>query len=131
MGADHSGKTILLVDDDVDLLTGLVFQLKRLGFETITAETQRDAERLIEETDPDIAVFDLMLEHLDAGFTLCHHMKRKHPETPVILLTGVTSETGLEFDTVTQDERSWVKADAMLAKPIRFEQLQREIERLL
>jgi len=117
--ADHTGRTILLVDDDVDLLTGLTFQLKRQGFETITAETQRDAERLIEETNPDIAVFDLMLEHLDAGFT------------PVILLTGVTSETGLESDTVTQDERSWVKADAMLAKPIRFEQLQREIERLL
>jgi len=129
--ADHTGRTILLVDDDVDLLTGLTFQLKRQGFETITAETQRDAERLIEETNPDIAVFDLMLEHLDAGFTLCHRMKRKHPETPVILLTGVTSETGLESDTVTQDERSWVKADAMLAKPIRFEQLQREIERLL
>jgi len=129
--ADYTGKTILLVDDDVDLLTGLTFQLKRLGFSTVTAETQRDGERLIDETSPDIAVFDLMLEHLDGGFTLCHRMKRKHPETPVILLTGVTSETGLEFDTVTSDERSWVKADSMLAKPIRFEQLQREIERLL
>jgi len=129
--ADYTGKTILLVDDDADLLTGLVFQLKRLGFATVTAETQREGERLIDETSPDIAVFDLMLEHLDAGFTLCHRMKRKHPETPVILLTGVTAETGIEFETVTSDERSWVKADAMLAKPIRFEQLQREIERLL
>jgi DNA-binding response OmpR family regulator len=129
--ADYAGKTILLVDDDVDLLTGLVFQLKRLGFSTVAAETQRDGERLIDETTPDIAVFDLMLEHLDAGFTLCHRMKRKHPETPVILLTGVTAETGLEFDNVTNDERSWVKADAMLAKPIRFEQLEREIGRLL
>ena len=129
--ADYTGKTILLVDDDADLLTGLVFQLKRLGFATVTAETQREGERLIDETSPDIAVFDLMLEHLDAGFTLCHRMKRKHPETPVILLTGVTAETGIEFETVTSDERSWVKADAMLAKPIRFEQLQREIARLL
>jgi DNA-binding response OmpR family regulator len=129
--ADYTGKTILLVDDDVDLLTGLAFQLKRLGFNTITAETQREAEELIDTETPDIAVFDLMLEHLDGGFTLCHHMKRKHPETPVILLTGVTSETGLEFDHATDDERSWVKADSMLAKPIRFEQLEREIGKLL
>ena len=131
MSPDYTGKTILLVDDDVDPLTSLAFQLRRLGFDAVTAESQRDAERLIDETVPDIAVFDLMLEHLDAGFTLCHRLKRRHPDTPVILLTGVTSETGLQFDHATSEERSWVKADAMLAKPIRFEQLHREIDRLL
>jgi two-component system alkaline phosphatase synthesis response regulator PhoP len=129
--ADHSGKTILLVDDDLDLLTALEFQLKKLGFSTVSAQSQRDGERLIDAGSVDLAVFDLMLEHLDAGFTLCHRMKQRHPEVPVILLTGVTAETGIDFGNVTGEERSWVKADAMLAKPIRFEQLAREIDRLL
>jgi CheY-like chemotaxis protein len=62
---------------------------------------------------------------------LCYHIKRKDPGIPVVLLTAVTHQTGLEFDAVTDEERSWVKADAMLAKPVRFEQLEREIERLL
>ncbi len=37
----------------------------------------------------------------------------------------------MDFDAATDEERSWIKADAMLAKPIRFEQLKREIDRLL
>jgi hypothetical protein len=47
------------------------------------------------------------------------------------LVTAVTSETGLEFDAATEEERSWVKADAMLAKPLRFEQLLAELRQLL
>jgi two-component system, OmpR family, response regulator len=71
------------------------------------------------------------MEHTDSGFTLCHHIKKRYPDVPVIIITAVTSETGLEFDSYTAEERSWVKADSMLSKPIRVEQLLREIERLL
>jgi hypothetical protein len=49
----------------------------------------------------------------------------------VILVTAVTAETGLSFSPTTGAERAWVGADALLAKPIRFEQLKREVERLL
>jgi hypothetical protein len=40
-------------------------------------------------------------------------------------------ETGIEFDAQTPDERSWIKADTLIQKPVRPEQLIREIERLL
>jgi len=74
---------------------------------------------------------DLMMEEVDAGFTLCYHIKKNHPNVPVVLVTGVASETGIAFGSETREERSWVKADALLNKPIRFEQLRKEIERLL
>jgi CheY-like chemotaxis protein len=72
-----------------------------------------------------------MMEHMDGGFALCYHIKKKNGRIPVILISAVTSETGLEFDAATDEERSWVKADVMLTKPVRFEQLKREIDRLL
>ncbi|MCX5670171.1 MAG: hypothetical protein NTU94_02470 [Planctomycetota bacterium] len=72
-----------------------------------------------------------MLENLDGGFTLCYHLKKADPDIPVILVTGVTHETGLEFDGASGGERSWVKADVILDKPLRFETVRREIERLL
>jgi hypothetical protein len=50
---------------------------------------------------------------------------------PVILVTAVTAETGISFSPTTGAERAWVGTDALLAKPIRFEQLKREVERLL
>ena len=39
-----------------------------------------------------------MMENVDAGFTLCYHIQKKDPTIPVILVTSVNSETGLDFD---------------------------------
>ena len=124
-------KTILIVDDDPDFLLPMQVRLSKAGYKVVTAESRKAAEETLEELRPDLAVVDLMMEHMDAGFTLCYHIKKKDPSIGVILVTGVAAETGLEFDAATSEERAWVKADAMLAKPVRFEQLEREIERLL
>ncbi len=72
-----------------------------------------------------------MMENFDGGFWLSETVKKKNPNTPVIIVTSVTHELGLKFDTTTEDERSWIKADKLLNKPIRFEQLYKEIQKLL
>ena len=124
-------RTILVVDDDDDFIAQQKALLEAMGHKVITANTRPKAEELFAKAKPDLAVVDLMMEDLDAGLTLCHLMKRARPTMPVILVSSVMKETGFEFDVATDEERSWVKADAMLDKPLRFEQLQREINRLL
>lgn len=124
-------KTILVVDDDSDYLLQLRIRLEASGYEVTTADGQQHALEVLEKRMPDLAVVDLMMEHPDSGFVVCHHIKKRDPTVPVILVTGLTSETGMEFDAETDEERSWVKADVVLDKPIRFEQLQREMERLM
>lgn len=131
MNTKNAGKKVLVVDDDLDFLTQIQVNLKAAGFEVATAESQKQAEEYLAQNHPDVAVVDLMMEHPDAGFALSYHIKKKDPTIPVILVTAVASETGLEFDASTDEERSWVKADAFLAKPVRFEQLLREINRFL
>lgn len=124
-------KTVLVVDDDVDFLAQQKLQLAAAGFNVVAAESQAQAQDILRDLRPDIAVLDLMMEHFDGGFALCYRIKKMYPGVPVIIVTGVTSETSLSFDASTAEERSWVKADALLPKPIRFEQLKREIDRLL
>jgi CheY-like chemotaxis protein len=123
--------TILVVDDDPDFLEQMKVQLEAAGFRVLPAGGEREAEAVLARENVDLAVVDLMLENADGGFSLCHHIKKRGPRTPVVLVTAVTAETGLEFDAATEEERSWVKADVFLAKPVRFEQLVREIHRLL
>jgi CheY-like chemotaxis protein len=122
---------ILLVDDDEDFLFQHRIQLEAAGFTVTTANTRGRAEEVIQTLTPDLAILDLMMEHHDDGFVLSHRLKKAFPTLPVILVTAVTSETGLVFDPSSPAERAWVGADALLAKPIRFEQLKREIDRLL
>ena len=72
-----------------------------------------------------------MLEHVDSGFSLCYHIKKNRPELPIIMISAVVTETGFSFDAATEEERSWVRADVFLNKPVRTEQLLYEIDRLL
>jgi len=124
-------KTIMVVDDDSDYRFQQKVQLEASGYTVVEADSAEQAMEELEKTRPDLALVDLMMEEMDAGFTLCYHIKKKYPDVPIILATAVTRETGLEFDAATSEERSWIKADVLLAKPIRFDQLRREIERLL
>ncbi len=124
-------KTVLLVDDDADFLMQEEIALKASGFNVLTADSKSQAEEIIAGTRPDLAIVDVMMEDTDAGFMLCYQIKKKDPTIPVIMVTSVTNETGLDFDAATDEERSWVKADAFLAKPIRIEQLKAELKRLL
>ncbi len=123
--------TVLLVDDDDDFLFQQRLQLEKAGFDVIAAQGQRPGGGNPRPLRPDVAVVDVMMENPDAGFVLCHHIRKKDPSIPVILVTSVNSETGMDFDLATEEDRAWIKADALLAKPIRFEQLLGEIDRLL
>ena len=124
-------RTILIVDDDPDFLQQEQMMLEGAGYRVVSAGSRDEAEELLTREGPDLAVVDLMMQQMDDGFALAYHIKKKHPATPVIILTAVASEASLEFDAATQEERSWIKADAFLAKPVRFEQLKRELDRLL
>ena len=123
--------TILIVDDDQDYLFQLQAKVRNFGFKTITAESQKEAEEILEKTKPDLAILDLMMENEDSGFILCYKMKKKYPDVPIIIATGVAAETGISFDINDENNRKWIKADRFLDKGIRSERLKEEIEILL
>ena len=124
-------KTILVVDDDPDFLAQQQMQLEAAHFKVLVAPGVQEARRVLEECKPDLAVLDLMMEDADGGFALSYHLRKKYPEVPIIMVTAVTSQTGLDFTPSGPEQTSWVKADIILPKPVRFEQLKREIDRLL
>ncbi|MBP7496047.1 MAG: response regulator [Bacteroidales bacterium] len=124
-------KTILLVDDDVDYLYQTRLKVESFGFKVITADTQKEAEELIENIRPDLAILDLMMENDDSGFILSYKIKKKYPDVPIIIATAATAETGINFDINEDENKHWIKADTYLDKGIRTDQLQREINRML
>lgn len=120
---------ILLADDDFDYLFQIQTKLENLGFEVITAETQKEAENIIKQTKPDLAIFDLMMENDDSGFILAYRLKSRYPDVPVIIATNVAAETGISFR--LQEQSDWIKADLYLEKGIQTQQLEENIRKLL
>lgn len=124
-------KIVLLVDDDIDYLMQQKIALERAGFQVKTAEGRQEAREILAETVPDCAVIDLMMEEMDSGFTLAYDIKKKIADIPVIIVTAVSHETGMKFERFSEYEKDWIKADKILAKPVRPDQLVKEIKRLL
>lgn len=124
-------ETILLVDDDPDYLFQLKMTVEKFGYNTITADSQKEGEKVIAGMKPDMAILDLMMENEDSGFILSYKMKKKYPDIPIIIATAVTAETGMSFNIDSDEDKQWIKADLFLDKGIRSDQLEREIKKLL
>jgi len=116
-------KNVLLVDKDPDLRLKTKQFLQDAGYSVTEAEGEKQAYEIARSNKFDIAVVDLILENADGGFTLSYHFKRDYPEMPIILLSDSVSAFGVDFSLESDSERSWIKADALLNKPVRNEQL--------
>ncbi len=92
-------KTILVVDDERNIVDLLRLYLEKEGFAVIAAADGEEGLALHRRHDPDLVVLDLMLPKLD-GFEVCREIRR-HSTTPVLMLTArsddVDAIVGLEL----------------------------------
>ncbi|TVQ41171.1 MAG: response regulator [Spirochaetaceae bacterium] len=124
-------RKILVVDDDVDIVDQVTEMMESDGHSVVAAYSREEAEEALLTQIPDLAIVDLMMEHMDSGFVLCHHIKKLYPQTPIIILTSVSAKTGLDFRADTAEFRSWMEADVFIDKPVRPGHLKNEVLRLL
>ncbi len=124
-------KTILLADDDPDVIFQVKHHLERWGYEVVAVESRADAERYLESGCPDLAILDLMMEEEDSGFILSYRIKKCRPGVPVIISTAVAAERGISFDINSPGSKSWIKADHYLEKGYRMEELKLLVKKYL
>jgi CheY-like chemotaxis protein len=122
-------KTVLLVDDDVDLLDINRITLEAEGFEVLTAENGDEAMRLATTTHVDVAVLDVMMTTPTEGFHLARAMREdeRTKGIPLLMLTSVNAEneaqgTTLRFTDRDRDAR-WLPVDRFVDKPVKPEEL--------
>ena len=113
---------VLIVDDDPTVVDSLAEMLSMWGFQTDTAPDGVAGLERADEFRPSVVLADILMPRLD-GFGLLREMRRRSPETAVILLTGQGSvETAMR---AVQDEGAFYYFE----KPIDFERLRDIVER--
>ena len=108
---------VLLVEDEVDLVTSLSYSLKAAGYEVYSALDGTAALRLATAQPPDIVLLDLMLPDI-SGLEVCRRI-RASSQTPQPIVIMVTAR-GEEVDRVVGFE---VGADDYLVKPFSVREL--------
>jgi len=113
---------ILLVEDDLSLIEGLEFSLKKDGYQVDLARTVREALERFRSQSYDLLILDLGLPD-GSGFEICRKV-RQTSATPVIFLTASDEEVnvvmGLDLG-----------GDDYITKPFRLNELMSRIRALL
>lgn len=118
------GKRILIVDDEVNILELLRYNLEKEPYTVYTAESGEEGLRLLQTKVIDLAILDLMLPGID-GLELLKYIRRQKnlQKMPVILLTA----KGSEMDKVIGLE---LGADDYLSKPFGIYELMARVKAL-
>ncbi|HXI43718.1 MAG TPA: response regulator [Bryobacteraceae bacterium] len=119
--------SLLLVDDNTQVLDFYKLVLEQAGHQVLTAETCNQAVALLAESNPEIVIMDLRVPEISDGLGLIRTLKdRALPEggnrAKVIVISGWIEDLS---DTPEKDF-----VDCLLPKPVRMELLLRSIARL-
>lgn len=118
-------ETILIVEDEKDIVRMLEYNLKKEGFKTISTRDGESAVVAVKEKHPNLVVLDLMLPSID-GLEVCKMIKSdpKNSSIPIIMVTA----KGQESDKVIGLE---LGADDYMTKPFSPRELIARIKAIL
>ena len=115
-------QTILIVEDEENLLEALKYNLEHSGYQVVTAADGGKGLEIAREADPVLVILDIMLPTLD-GLEVCRLLRRTS-DVPVLMLTAKTEEVdrvvGLEMG-----------ADDYVVKPFSMRELLSRVRAIL
>ncbi len=117
--------TVLVVDDEVDLLFTIALSLELDGYRVLKASSGEEALEVVEAEQPDAVVLDLRLPGID-GWEVLRRLADmgRFPDTPVVLLSA-------QVDAATAARAVELGCHAHLAKPFSTAELRDVLRDLL
>jgi CheY-like chemotaxis protein len=116
-----NGETLLVVDDDEDVLHSLAGILSAIGYRVRTAGTSADALAMFEAERPDLVLLDFAMPGIN-GVDVARHVRTLRPQQPLLLMTGHADIDALE---------SVADGLPLLRKPFREAELSAAVRRAL
>src|SRR5260370_31725441 len=82
-----TGKTILVVDDDMDLSDGIRSVLENQGHRVLQARDGQQGKQLVYQHRPDLVILDMMMPRM-GGYPVLEHFRDKPDAPPIIMITA-------------------------------------------
>lgn len=119
---ESNGKTVLLVDDDNEIVQAMRAVLESKGFRILTAADGNAALAVAERENPDLIVVDMMMPK-KSGFLVVEKIKRQAVAPPMIMITANEGSRHRAYAEL-------LGVDTYLRKPFAMERLVEEVQRL-
>lgn len=125
---DLKRKTVLLVDDDMDIIAQMRVAVEK-HYNVLIANSGEEALETLAKTRPDCIVLDVMMSHMSDGLDITKKIRENQATKtiPIIMLTAVNQH----YDYRTQVGEDFFPFDKWLDKPVKSEKLLEEIKSLI
>lgn len=124
-------KTIIIIDDDVDILEAARLTLEAAGFGVLTAGDGAEGLARVREGGVDLIILDVMMARDTEGFQVAQDLKAS-PELaaiPVLVMTSVSAKSGFKFDPKTDGD--FLPVEDYVEKPVDPAELVSRVKKLL
>ena len=120
-----ANKTILIADDEADIVETLAFMLEAQDFNVITANDGEDALLKAKEKRPDLILLDVMMPKIN-GYKVCRLLKfdKQYNHIPILMLTARSQDE----DRAIGEETG---ADEYITKPFDIEEVVEKVKEYL
>ena len=118
-------KTILIADDEPNIVISLEFLMKREGYRVVIAVDGEEALDKIRSESPDLVLLDVMMPKMN-GFDVCQSLRAdpELSETRILMLTAKGRDTEVS-------KGLGLGADGYMTKPFSTKELLAEVRKLL
>jgi CheY-like chemotaxis protein len=122
LGCAGTPRSILIVDDEPEVLNLLRFVLEGEGYEIRSAQNGKQAIAQLKQASVGIVLTDLAMPEQD-GIETILAIRKQYPDLKVVAMSGTFADSVL-------DAARHLGADAVLAKPIEVDELLRTLQEL-
>lgn len=120
----QSGKRILLVDDDNEIVDSMKLALESKGYQILVARDGNQGLALAEREDPDLMILDMMMPKR-SGFLVLEKLRRSRP-VPIRVIM-ITANEGSRHKAYAE----MLGVDDYIRKPFAMDRLIESVQRLL
>jgi DNA-binding response OmpR family regulator len=124
-------KTIIIIDDDVDILEAVRLTLEAAGYGVLTAGDGTEGLARVREGGVDLIILDVMLARDTEGFQVAQDLKAS-PELaaiPILMMTSVSAKSGFKFD--PKADGDFLPVEDYVEKPVDPAELVSRVKKLL
>lgn len=128
MAAEEKTRTILVVDDEPDIVTFLTAVLEDNGYKTVSARDGEEGMKMVQSDCPDLVCLDMSMPE-KSGVRMYRDL-RENPETkdlPVIVVTGLSQD----FEKFISTRKQVPPPTDYVAKPVDKDELLEKIRKAL
>ncbi len=114
--------TVLIIDDDDDVVFTLRLPLEAHGYQVFRAANRQEGLEKVKEVHPDIILLDVMMDSMTSGFEVSRAIRNPDPaseyaayrEIPIVMITAIHATASLRF----APDKAQLPVDAFVEKPI-------------